>query len=218
MEGEAITPGSVKDFFKMLYTGNLSTTEELSSRKSRLIDFSAAEAVFCCSAGKLIPGKQLSLGLALKFMAGSKKVLTLMNVTPSPDNGLEPYWEKKKLSIIFSFSSKSKVCPSVSYLKYSNIDTLWMMTANLFSKTPMWASWNTQRCPKPINKQVVCYMQNIRLSPIWEDVVKETLKRSQVVGKECGNKYIIVTYDKFRFKTLQILITVSYSSVNFTQF
>ena len=124
MEGEAIPPGSVKDFFKMLYTGNLSTTEELSSRKSRLNDFSAAEAVFCCSAGKLIPGKQLPLGFALKFMAGSKKVLTLMNVTPSPDNGLEPYWEKKKLSITFSFSSKSKVYPSVSYLKYSNIDTL----------------------------------------------------------------------------------------------
>ena len=99
MEGEAIPPGSVKDF-------------------------SAAEAVFCCSAGKLIPGKQLPLGFALKFMAGSKKVLTLMNVTPSPDNGLEPYWEKKKLSITFSFSSKSKVYPSVSYLKYSNIDTL----------------------------------------------------------------------------------------------
>ena len=32
MEGEAIPPVSVKDFFKMLYTGKLSMTEELSSR------------------------------------------------------------------------------------------------------------------------------------------------------------------------------------------
>ena len=95
MEGEAIPPGSVKSFFKMLYTGNLSTTEELSSRKSRLIDFSAAEAVFCCSAGKLIPGKQLSLGFALKFMAGSKKVLTLMNVTPSQITDLNPIGKKR---------------------------------------------------------------------------------------------------------------------------
>ena len=124
MEDEAIPPDSVKSFFKKLYTVNLLTTEELSLRKSRQVDSSAADAIFCCSAGKLIPGKQLSLGFALKFMAGSKKVLTLMNVTPSPDNGLEPYWEKKKLSITFSFSSKSKVYPSVSYLKYSNIDTL----------------------------------------------------------------------------------------------
>ena len=149
----------------MLYTVNLLTTEELSSRKSRLIDFSAADAVFCCSAGKLIPGKQLSLGFALKSMTRSKKVLTLTNVTVSPDNELEPYWRKKRLSIKFSFSSKNKVCQSVSYLKYSNIDTLWMMAANLFSKTPMWAGWNTQRYPEPINKQVVCYMQNIRLPP-----------------------------------------------------
>ena len=79
MEGEAIPPDSVKSFFKMLYTGNLSTTEELSSRKSRLIDSSAAYAVFCCSVGKLIPGKQLSLGFTLKFMTGSEKVLILMN-------------------------------------------------------------------------------------------------------------------------------------------
>ena len=165
MEGEAIPPDLVKTFFKRLYTGKLSTTEELSSRKSRLIDSSAADAVFCCYAGKLIPGKQLSLGFSLKSMTGSKKVLTLMNVATFPDNELEPYWKKKKLSIKFSFSSKNKVCPSVSYLKFSNIDTLWMMAANLFSKTPMWAGWNTQQYSEPSNKQVVCSMQNIRLPP-----------------------------------------------------
>ena len=76
---EVNSPDSVKSFFKMLYTGNLSTNEELSSKKSQLIDFSAADAVFCCLAGKLILGKQLSLGLALKAITRSKKVLTLMN-------------------------------------------------------------------------------------------------------------------------------------------
>ena len=38
-------------------------------------------------------------------------------------------------------------------------------------------------------------MQNIRLPRTREDVVKETLKRSQAVAKECGDKYAIVTYD-----------------------
>ena len=79
MESETIPPDSVKSFFKMIYTGNISTTEELSPRKPRLNNSSAADTVFCCSAGKLIPGKQLSLGFALKSMTGSKKVLTLMN-------------------------------------------------------------------------------------------------------------------------------------------
>ena len=114
MEGEAIPPDSVKSFFKMLYTGNHSTTEELSSTKSRLIDSSAVDAVFYCFADKLIPGKHLSLGFALKSMTGSKNVLTLMNVTPSLDNELEPYWKKNKLSIKVS-------CLSVSNLKYLNI-------------------------------------------------------------------------------------------------
>ena len=69
------------------------------------------------------------------------------------------------------------------------------MAANLFSKKPMWAGWNTQRYPEPINKHVVCYMQNIRLPPTREAVVKETLKISQAVAKECGDKYAIITYD-----------------------
>ena len=68
------------------------------------------------------------------------------------------------------------------------------MAANLFSKTPMRAGWNTQRYHEPIKKQVICYMQNIRLPPTRKDVVKKTLKRSEAVAKECGDKYAIVTY------------------------
>ena len=79
VEGETITPDSVKSFFKLLYTENLSETEELSSRISPVIVSSAADAVFCCCAGKLTPGKELSLGFTLKSMTGSKKVLRLMN-------------------------------------------------------------------------------------------------------------------------------------------
>ena len=64
MEGKAIPPDSVKSFFKMLYTGNHSTTEELSSTKSRLIDSSAVDAVFYCFADKLIPQKHLCSSFA----------------------------------------------------------------------------------------------------------------------------------------------------------
>ena len=71
MEGETISPDSVKSFFEMLYTGNFSTTEKLLSKKFRLINTSAADAVFCYFAGKLIFGKQLSLRLAKKSMTGS---------------------------------------------------------------------------------------------------------------------------------------------------
>ena len=59
----------------------------------------------------------------------------------------------------------------------------------------MWASWNAQRYPEFTRKHVVCHMQNIRLPPTTEDIVKEPLKRSQAVVKKCGDEYAIVTYD-----------------------
>ena len=49
--------------------------------------------------------------------------------------------------------------------------------------------------PWATKKQVVCYIENIRLPPTREDAEKEALKRSQAVAKECGEKYVIVTYD-----------------------
>ena len=38
-------------------------------------------------------------------------------------------------------------------------------------------------------------MQNIRLPPTRENIVKEFLKRSQAVAKECADEYAIVTYN-----------------------
>ena len=38
-------------------------------------------------------------------------------------------------------------------------------------------------------------MKHIQLPPTRADVVKETLKSSQIVAKECGQKYALVTYD-----------------------
>ena len=145
MEGEAIPPDSVKSFFKMLYTGNVSTTEERSAKKSRLIDSSTANSVICYSTGKLIslnqPPNQLQhQSTALK--SKKEKLSRFSKVTLYPDNELEPNLKKRKLSFKFSFSN-IKVCPSESYPTYSNIDILWMMAGNLLPKTPIWAGFNT---------------------------------------------------------------------------
>ena len=76
MKGEAQIPDSVRNFFKLLYTGG---NDEVSKRKQRVIDSSAADAVFSSTGGRLIPGKHLALGLALKSMTGSKTVTKLVN-------------------------------------------------------------------------------------------------------------------------------------------
>lgn len=78
LKGEATVPQSVTEFFRTLYTGN-SATVELTSRKSRLIDSSAADTVYSCSGGRALPGKHLALGLTLKSMTGSQTLVTLLN-------------------------------------------------------------------------------------------------------------------------------------------
>ena len=43
------------------------------------MESSSADAVFCCSNQHLLPGKQVSLGLTLKSMSGSKRIVQLVN-------------------------------------------------------------------------------------------------------------------------------------------
>ena len=60
----------------------------------------------------------------------------------------------------------------------------------------MWHGWNSLKEVDINPQQKVFYMQHIKLPPTRNDVVKETLKRSQTVAvEECGEKYALVTYD-----------------------
>ena len=44
-------------------------------------------------------------------------------------------------------------------------------------------------------QQAIGYMENIELPPTRLDVIQETLRLSQMVAEECGEKYAIVHYD-----------------------
>ena len=77
IKGEIRPPESVQNFLKVLYTGSDSST--WSSRISRLIDSSAADAVYAYSGGKPMPGKYLALGLSLKLLTRERPIVPLMN-------------------------------------------------------------------------------------------------------------------------------------------
>ena len=79
MKGEVEIPDSVKDFYKVLYTGEGQGKKAASSRKSRFVESSASNDIYSCSWGKLLPGKHLSLGFAVKALTGNKNVVTLIN-------------------------------------------------------------------------------------------------------------------------------------------
>ena len=59
----------------------------------------------------------------------------------------------------------------------------------------MWTGWNTRKHTKTSPQQLFSYMKYIQLPPTRVNVVKETLKHSRIVAKECGQKYALVTYD-----------------------
>ena len=77
MEGEAEIPEILKEFYKIIYTGN--ANGQCSARKSHMIERSSTNAIFACSGGKLISGKHLSPGLTVKSLTGSLAMVSLLN-------------------------------------------------------------------------------------------------------------------------------------------
>ena len=73
---EVDQPESVKEFSQILYAG---PSGNLSLRKERLVNSTFADVVYACSGGKLLPGKYISLGVALKSMTSSKSIVNLLH-------------------------------------------------------------------------------------------------------------------------------------------
>ena len=70
IEGEVKPPEILISLFQTLYGGESNITERI----SRQAESSAADAVFCASNGKMIPGKHLTLGTSVKSLTGSNKM------------------------------------------------------------------------------------------------------------------------------------------------
>ena len=76
IRGEVDPPESVKEYSQILYAG---PSGDLSPRIERLVNSTSADVVYACSGGKLLPGKYISLGVALKSMTSSKLIVNLLN-------------------------------------------------------------------------------------------------------------------------------------------
>ena len=285
MKGEVDIPENVKHFYKKLYSGPRDNT--ISAQRQRFIDSSAADAVYCCSGTKLLPGKHISHALALKSMTGSKRVLTLeqrnghcassetvrridmgleegilssvsnsfipdglntdeevflawdnwdINIETlsgsgtihhtfgiacqnksapvefhiqSPANSgrkftkvssnisnstIEPYYKKPKIS--HHDFEVTEFFPPSSFTTKGRCYTLWTLAKSLFKEeVPMWHGWNYLHEVDINPEQNVLYMQHVELPPTRNDVVRETLRRSQLVSAACHQEYTVVTYD-----------------------
>jgi len=106
---------------------------------------------------------------------------------------LESYRKRPRIS---DFNYQTTQAPEPEHLTLvQQRDLFWVMNLALGHKIPMWTGWNGLFTPDPLPKQKICYMQNISLPPTRLDVVAETLKQTQNVAEECGERTVVVHYD-----------------------
>ena len=75
--GEADAPEELLLFFQTLYTGSHSSV--MSPRVESYVQSSVDDSVFATTRGRVKPAKHISLGLGIKSMTGSRKVLDILN-------------------------------------------------------------------------------------------------------------------------------------------
>jgi len=109
------------------------------------------------------------------------------------DHDIEPYMKKPRITS-FVFQNREANIPR-EWESFVKTDLIWSFSCTFLSNCPMWVGWNSLFVEDLLPVQIVGYMETINLPPTRNDVVQETMKRTQAVAKECGQDQIIVTYD-----------------------
>ena len=78
LKGEVDTLENVKDFFTYLIAGP-DARSQLAPSKIRRVESLCQDAIYTATNGIKKPSKHLQLGLAVKSMTGSKKVIKILN-------------------------------------------------------------------------------------------------------------------------------------------
>uniref|UniRef100_UPI00358F9BFB uncharacterized protein isoform X2 n=1 Tax=Myxine glutinosa TaxID=7769 RepID=UPI00358F9BFB len=76
-DGDTIVPQPVMNFFKVLYTGNIS--DQCGTWIKRCIDSTSQDALFVVQRGRAKPAKHVTLGMAIRSVTGSKKLVQVLN-------------------------------------------------------------------------------------------------------------------------------------------
>ncbi len=78
INGDGDPPSIVKTFFRVLFTGN--DNEDLCSDKiTRLVNSASDDVVFSTTRGRIKPAKHMCVGIGIKSLTGSKRVIDIMN-------------------------------------------------------------------------------------------------------------------------------------------
>ena len=74
--GEGFRPDDLTSFISVLYTGS---TIPINDKTERLVNSTSDDIIYAVTRGRVKPGKHLTIGVALKSMTGSRKVIDVLN-------------------------------------------------------------------------------------------------------------------------------------------
>lgn len=87
---------------------------------------------------------------------------------------------------------------------------IWLFALHNNANTPMWNGFNCKFTKDKSDVQIIDYLPQIPLSPTSFSVTRQTLINCLKIADECGQNYIVVTYDLAIAKmALQIQVTES---------
>ena len=108
LKGECEIPEILSNFYKILI-GGLNRSRQKSQKNKRLVNSLSSDAIFSVTHGKTKPAKHLTLGLAIKSLTGSKKLVSLLNRFGHCCS--YTIIEEMETEVTFTATERSRICP-----------------------------------------------------------------------------------------------------------
>ncbi|KMQ92559.1 hypothetical protein RF55_7436 [Lasius niger] len=119
IKGECSVPNMLTEFYSTLL-GSTSYRRKRSSQCHRIANSFAQDVIYAVSNGRIKPSKHISLGMALKGLTNSKKIVNIINKYGHCCS--YTVLEELETEATFSSSSRSDICPE-DILRSSNLCT-----------------------------------------------------------------------------------------------
>ncbi|CAG9760201.1 unnamed protein product [Ceutorhynchus assimilis] len=183
INGECKVPTILSEFYNIMLSGG-EYRRKKSPQCQRLSKSFSEDVIHAVWNGKMMPSKHIVLGLTLKGLTNSEKIITILNRY----GHCSSYTTLQELETDATFSSSNQldICPE-DIIRAPNL-----CTGLAFDNFHRFV--DTASGKDTLHDTVGIIFQNI-VDNIDDKVVLETLKQCQKAAEECGERYMQVTYD-----------------------
>lgn len=90
---------------------------------------------------------------------------------------------------------RQEILHNLDRIRRLAMDVLPCHLAKGIQNTPMWVGWNSRIVRDTFPQQKICYLPQLKASPISSAAVAETMRIAKRAAGECNQTSISVTYD-----------------------